>query len=165
MDEVQEEIEVLDLDTVAEEQDASVTGASEVEELRRKLEESETKNREMFARLKKQQAKSQSTQSATDEDWKGKVDFVISQGRELESDEVEEVVAYAKGKGISYAEAMKSPVISTFLKENKAQKRVSSATPGSSKSSFSSNGKSWEQMNPSERSQNYQAFLQSRLRK
>lgn len=165
MDEVQEEIEVLDLDTVAEEQDASVTGASEVEELRRKLEESETKNREMFARLKKQQAKSQSTQSATDEDWKGKVDFALTEGKDLEGEEMEMVVEYAKIKKISLIEAKKSPLISALIKENKAQRRVSSATPGSSKSSFSSNGKSWEQMDSSERSQNYPAFLQSRLRK
>lgn len=161
-----EEVEVTDLDLEKEEGQAE--GPSELELAEARIAELEAKNTELFARAKKaegtKKAPIHKPTQGENSDWQKRIDFITMEGRELDKDEVSEVIAYAEGKGLSYAEAMKSKVMQAYLQERKTEKRVESAIPSSSSSSFRSNNKSWGEMNDEERAQNFHAYIASKRR-
>lgn len=162
MDE-EKEIEVPDLD---QEESTVEDSGSELEAMKRERDELLSKNQELFGRIKKLEKKPDTNKLPRGEDdWRKETDFIVREGRDLDADEVSEVIAYAKGKNIGYTEALKTPVIQSYLKERKAEKRVANATPGTSKSSFVSNGKDWRQMSTDERKSNFSAYIASRARR
>jgi len=61
------------------------------------------------------------------------IKFTVA-NKELDSDNVAEIVDYARGKGISLQEAKKSPVIEAYLKADQEQKSLSEASPDGSRS-------------------------------
>ena len=63
-----------------------------------------------------------------DDQWKKRMDFVVS-NRDLSKDEVDEVIAYADGKKISYDDALKSPFVSKGLQTLRSEKRSEQVTP------------------------------------
>lgn len=142
-------------------------GPSELEMAQARIAELESKNTELFARAKKAEGTKKVPIHPTqdgDKSWQKRIDFITQEGRELDKDEVNEVIAYAEGKRISFEEAMKSKVMQAFLNERKTEKRVEAATPGSSSTSFRSNNKTWAEMDDQERSQNFHAYIASRRR-
>ena len=129
-----------------------------------KAEELEAKNRQLFARLKKQdpaekKSKVNSQPEKEDSDWKNKIEFITTKGRNLDADDVDEVIAYAKGRGISYDEALNSDVIKNHLKVKQARAKIANATPPSSSKSTVINGKNWSQMNDQERANNFSKMM------
>ena len=61
------------------------------------------------------------------------IKFTVA-NKELDSDNVAEIVDYARGKGISLQEAKKSPVIEAYLKADQEQKSLSEASPDGTRS-------------------------------
>ena len=104
------------------------------------------------------------TNSNEDEEWRKRIEFVTTSGRDLSSEEVQQVMMYAKGSNTSYEEALGSPMIKSFLEGRKREETISNATPSSSRSSFKVQGKNWHGMNAKEKQANFQAY-QSSLRK
>lgn len=111
-------------------------GGESVEELREK-------NRQLYARLKKLEAKlKSSTQKveepkkvvdnqdggkSDDKEWKEKIEFLVKR-RDFDADELEIVSAFAKGLGKSLEEAVKHPAVEgalRALREKKAAERAS----------------------------------------
>ncbi len=61
------------------------------------------------------------------------IKFTVA-NKELDADNVAEIVDYAKGKGISLEEAKKSPVIQAYLKADADQKSIEGSSPDGSRS-------------------------------
>ncbi len=61
------------------------------------------------------------------------IEFTVA-NKELDADNVAEIVSYAKGKGITLEEAKKSPVIEAYLKADAEQKSLDKASPDGSRS-------------------------------
>jgi len=163
----------LELDLTEEEiQDISNTPKAEgetedVEALKAKLADLEHKNKQLYARLKKEPEKvvkkpTNNSQPEGDSDWKNKIEFITTKGRNLDAEDVDEVIAYAKGKGISYEEALNSPVIKAHLKVKQHREKIANATPPTSSGSVKVNGKTWEEMTEQERAANYTKMLKKR---
>jgi len=159
----------LELDLTEEEiQDISNTPKAEgeteeVEALKAKLADLEHKNKQLYARLKKEPEKAEKkpsySQPVEDSDWKQKIEFITTKGRNLDAEDVDEVIAYAKGKGISYEEALNSQVIKAHLKVKQHRAKIANATPPSSSKSTMVNGKTWSQMNEQERAANFHKMM------
>ena len=64
----------------------------------------------------------------TDDKWRKKMDFVVA-NRNLSKVEVDEVIAYAEGKGIEYEEALKSPFVSSAIESLRAKAKAEKETP------------------------------------
>lgn len=157
------ELELSDEDT----QDSNETKtevSEDVDALKAKLAELEHKNKQLYARLKKEPEKvekksSNNSKPEEDSDWKQKIEFITTKGRSLDAEDVDEVIAYAKGKGISYEEALNSSVIKAHLKVKQARAKIANATPPSSSKSTMVNGKTWSQMNEQERANNFNKMM------
>ena len=65
--------------------------------------------------------------STTDEQWRKKMDFITGAGRGLSADEIDRVVAFAEGKGISYDLAMEDPYIKAGMETIRTQKKAEAA--------------------------------------
>lgn len=166
----------LDLDVQEEEEgqeEGQAEGPSELELANARIAELESKNAQLYARYRKDDAKAAKKANfinppaqGEDKSWQKKIDFVTQDGKDLDSDEVKEVIAYAEGKKLSYAEALKSKVIQAYLNERKTEKSVQSATPSSSgTSTFTYKDKTWATMTSDERKANFAAYMASRARK
>ena len=111
-------------------------GSEDVNALKARLAELESKNKQLYARLKKEPEKAEKkpsySQPVEDSDWKQKIKFITTKGRSLDAEDVDEVIAYAKGKGISYEEALNSQVIKAHLKVKQHRAKIANATPPSS---------------------------------
>jgi hypothetical protein len=138
-------------------------GSEDVDALKAKLAELEHKNKQLYARLKKEPEKAEKkpsySQPVEDSDWKQKIEFITTKGRSLDAEDVDEVIAYAKGKGISYEEALNSAVIKAHLKVKQAREKIANATPHSSSKSTVVNGKTWAEMNEQERAANFHKMM------
>lgn len=138
-------------------------GSEDVNALKARLAELESKNKQLYARLKKEPEKAEKkpsySQPVEDSDWKQKIEFITTKGRSLDAEDVDEVIAYAKGKGISYEEALNSAVIKAHLKVKQHRAKIANATPPSSSKSTMVNGKTWSQMNEQERAANFHKMM------
>lgn len=76
----------------------------------------------------KEETKKQEQQQNVDSSRFEKLEF-RQEHRDLTSEEVEEIFAYAKARGIKPEEALEKPVIKSFLKENKTKKDSEDASP------------------------------------
>lgn len=116
-----------DLDTLAEKNKKLIEATKGVSE----------KNKQLFARAKKAEAKAKEPdsqepkkpepKSMTDDQWKKKIDFITGAGRGLSADEIDRVVAFAEGKGISYDLAMEDPYIKAGMETIRTQKKAEAA--------------------------------------
>lgn len=164
--------EELDLALIDDEenQEEEVEKAETTSEVdwKAKAEELEAKNRQLYARLKKEPAEKKpqvnSKPENEDSDWRRKMEFVTTKGRNLDADDIDEVIAYARGKGISYEEALDSNVIKSHLRVKQAREKIANATPQSSSKSTVINGKTWAEMSEEERRQNYTKSLNLKKR-
>lgn len=162
------ELELEDTQDSTEETTAEVSDEAEtVESLKAKNAELEAKNRQLYARVKKTPAKKpiSNSQPAEDLEWKKKVDFILTKGRDLGAEAIDEVIAYAKGKGISYDQALESPVIKSYLSETTTKQRVAHATPSTSAGSRKIGSKSWSEMNEEERKANFGKLREQQKKK
>ena len=141
-------------------------GSEDVNALKAKLAELEHKNKQLYARLKKEpdkvEKKPDNSQPVEDSDWKRRIEFITTKGRNLDADDIDEVIAYAKGKGISYEEALNSQVIKAHLKVKQHREKIANATPPSSSKSTIIDGKTWSEMSEEERRKNYTKMLKKR---
>lgn len=69
--------------------------------------------------------------SSQEDEWKKKMEFIVKH-RNLEPAEIDEVVAYAKGKGIGYEEALRSSFVKAALEAIREKKKSTEASPESS---------------------------------
>lgn len=151
----------LDLNLDDEEEQDPQSSTEDVDALKKKVEELESKNKQLYARLKKpEKADGKVNQNtAEDSDWKRKIEFITTKGRDLDSESIDEVIAYAKGKGISYEEARNSVVIKSFLRVKQAREKVANAIPPSSSRTKIVNGKNWTEMTNEEREKNFEKMM------
>lgn len=158
--------EELELDLQDDTEEPKAEGSEDVDALKAKLADLEHKNKQLYARLKKEPEKAEKkpsySQPIEDSDWKQKIEFITTKGRSLDAEDVDEVIAYAKGKGISYEEALNSAVIKAHLKVKQAREKIANATPHSSSKSTVVNGKTWDEMSEDERRKNYTTLLKKR---
>lgn len=158
--------EELELDLQDDTEEPKAEGSEDVDALKAKLADLEHKNKQLYARLKKEPEKAEKkpsySQPVEDSDWKQKIEFITTKGRSLDAEDVDEVIAYAKGKGISYEEALNSAVIKAHLKVKQAREKIANATPHSSSKSTVVNGKTWDEMSEDERRKNYTTLLKKR---
>lgn len=147
----------LELDNQDDTEETKAEVSEDVEALKAKLAEVEAKNKQLYARLKKPAEVKKPSNSSSDGDleWKKKVDFILTKGKELDAESIDEVVAYAKGKGISYDQALESPVIKSYLADSRSKRRVAQATPPTSAGSVKVGNKTWAEMNDQERAANF----------
>ena len=75
-----------------------------------------------------EEAKPEPEKKVTDDKWKERMEFVVS-NKDLSKDEVNEVIAYAEGKGITYDEALKSPFVSSAIESLRAKAKAEKETP------------------------------------
>ena len=90
----------------------------ELEELRKKVPQTENKP-------------AQTVDKSGDSELKAELNtikFTVA-NKDLDADNVAEIVDYAKGKGISLEEAKKSPVIQAYLKADQEQKSIDGSSP------------------------------------
>lgn len=102
------------------------------DEARAKIEELEAK----IADGSKESKPTPSVDKSDDSELKAELNtikFTVA-NKDLDADNVAEIVDYAKGKGISLDEAKKSPVIEAYLKADKEQKSLDGASPDGSRS-------------------------------
>jgi len=134
--------------------------------LKAKIAELDAKNKQLYARIKKPDKveKKPTIKSQPDEDldWKRRIEFITTKGRNLDAEDIDEVVAYAKGKGIAYEEALESNVIKAHLKVKQARAKIANATPPTSSSAVKVNGKTWTDMSEEERAANYTKMMKKR---
>jgi len=161
----------LDLELDEENQDTSEESKAEdksedVDALKARLAESEAKNKQLYARIKKsdkvEKKPTNSQQPDGDLDWKRKIEFITSKGRDLDAEDIDEVIAYAKGKNISYEEALNANVIKSYLKVKQAKAKIANAVPPTSSHSTVVNGKTWSEMNDQERAKNFHKMMKRR---
>jgi hypothetical protein len=123
-----DELESLIESSADEEASVSSDDSTKVETLEEKVKKLESINRQLYARLQKMKGvKSKVVEPQEDKDFKKKIEFAIFYGKDLTKEEMEEVFAYAKAKNISYEEALKSPVISTYLEKSREQRKAEQA--------------------------------------
>jgi hypothetical protein len=123
-----DELESLINSSADEDASASSDDSTNVETLEERVKKLESINKQLYARLQKmKEAKPKVVQPQDDEDFKKKIEFAIFHGKDLTKEEMEEVFAYAKAKNISYEEALKSPVISTYLEKSREQRKAEQA--------------------------------------
>jgi len=123
-----DELESLINSSTDEEASASSDDSMSVETLEEKVKKLESINKQLYARLQKiKEAKTKVVKPQEDDEFKKKIEFAIFHGKDLTKEEMEEVFAYAKAKNISYEEALKSPVISTYLEKSREQRRAEQA--------------------------------------
>jgi len=156
----------LELEDTQDIEETKAEVSEDVNALKAQLAELEHKNKQLYARLKKEPEKAEKkpsySQPNEDSDWKQKIEFVTTKGRNLDAEDIDEVIAYAKGKGISYEEALNSTVIKAHLKVKQAREKIANAIPSSSPSAVKVNGKTWSEMNDQERAKNFDKMMKKR---
>jgi ABC-type nitrate/sulfonate/bicarbonate transport system substrate-binding protein len=114
------------------------------------VEELKEKNKQLYARLKKLEAKVKSSAKTEepkkvvenqdggkpdDKEWKEKIEFLVKR-RDFDADELEIVSTFAKGLGKPLEEAVKHPAVEGALKALREKKEAERASlPASSRSS------------------------------
>ena len=93
-----------------------------------KAEAEAAKYRRMFEKAQKKQAQAQTTGGVSREEAE---ELLLK--KEYDEDEFEEIKDVARGKGISYSEALASPLFQTWKAARDAEKRKNDASLGSSK--------------------------------
>lgn len=158
----------LDLDSQDGTEETTAEVSEDVGALKAKLAEVEAKNKQLYARIKKSpevKKPSNNSQPEGDLEWKKKVDFILTKGKELDAEAIDEVIAYARGKGISYDQALESPVMKSYLSEVKTKQRVAHATPSTSSGSRKIGNKTWAEMNAEERQTNFEKLREQQKKK
>lgn len=148
----------LDLDSQDDNNEAMAEASEDVEALKAKLAKIEDTNRKLYARLKKPaEVKKPQFNSQPNEDleWKRKVDFILTKGNGLDAETIDEVIAYSKGKGISYEQALESPLMKSYLSERNSKQRVEQATPSTSSGTRRIGKLTWSEMNDEQRRENF----------
>jgi hypothetical protein len=108
--------------------DEEMLTPEQVKALKEELKKKDSLNKQLIARIyKMKEAKSKVVQPQDDKDFQKKIEFAIFHGKDLTKEEMEEVFSYAKAKNISYDEALKSPVISTYLEKSREQRKAEQA--------------------------------------
>lgn len=90
-------------------------------------EKAEKLQKELEAAKNPQPEQKVETKPSTDDQWRKRMEFVVGKGRDLTADEVEEVISYAEGKGISYADALNTPFVKAALEKIREQRRAEEA--------------------------------------
>lgn len=100
---------------------------------------------------------------ASDDKWKRRMEFII-ENRELTSQEANDIMAYAEGKGISYEDALKSEFTSLALESMRAKRKSEQKTPAPSSQTNSGvlPEKPTEQMSKSERVGHFEKLIDAR---
>ena len=96
----------------------------------KKLEEKSEKNEEKPKPKKK----------VTDDKWRERMEFVVA-NKDLSKAEVNEVIAYAEGKEISYEEALKSTFVSSAIESMRVKAKADKETPPPSNRTSKPGGK------------------------
>jgi len=122
-----DELESLIDSSADEEASTSSDDSTNVETLEEKVKKLESINKQLYARLQKMKEAKPKVVEPQDDEFKKKIEFAIFHGKDLTKEEMEEVFAYAKAKNISYEEALKSPVISTYLEKSREQRKAEQA--------------------------------------
>ena len=163
--------EELNLDLEQEQEEASPEAHDDVEAIRQRNAELEAKNKQLYARLKKQ---------ATAEKPKLKSDGLGEAGtrlsrlelleakrqfaweNNLSPDETDKVFSLTQNPT---KETLKDPFIQAGLEGIRALKRVSEATPSTSGAAKRYSGKSFDELSVDEQTQNYSDHVASLLSK
>jgi type IV secretory pathway VirB4 component len=138
MDEIEKELE----ETLENPQEDSFSGSTHENQKTEGASTSEDEveklkkiNSQLYARLKKLEAKTKEIkveEKSDNGDFEKKIEFALFHARDLGKEELEEIFAYAKAKGISYEDAYKSPMIQTYLERVREQKKAEQAQVSSS---------------------------------
>lgn len=168
LQESQQPDEELNLDLELEPEEASPEAQDDVEAIRQRLYEVEAKNKQLYARLKKQApVEKPNLKSSSNED----LQEVTKTVRELKLLETkrqfgyehnlspQEVDAIYKINPNPSKETLEDPFVKGGLAAIRAKKSVENAIPGSSKRSPSVNGKSFAEMTKEERAKNWTTVI------
>lgn len=128
--------------------DADIDAIDDIDELREKLKGNNKQNKKLFERtmkaegkvkdpktgkwVKKQAAPAAAAPAAAAAEPKGdslsSMDTIALINAKVATDDIPEVVDYAKLKGISIAEALETPIVKTLLKESNEERATANAT-------------------------------------
>lgn len=172
LQESQELDEELNLDLEDTQEEASPEAQEDVEALRQRLADVEAKNKQLYARLKKQ-VPAEKPKLKSEEDI-GETGTRLSKLELLETkrqfawennlspDETDKVFSLTRNPT---KETLKDPFIQAGLEGLRALKRVSEATPSTSGRAKKYQGKSFEDLSTDEQKQNYSDHVASLLKK
>lgn len=168
----QESHEELDLDLEDDQGDTLETAQDDVEAIKKRNADLEAKNKQLYARLKKQ-APAEKPKLKTEE--LGETGTRLSKLELLESkrqfawennlspEETDKVFAITGNKPTK--DVLKDPFIQAGLEGVRALKRVAEATPSPSGRAKSYNGKSFDELSNDEQKQNYSDHVASLLKR
>jgi hypothetical protein len=160
-----EEELVLDLEEETEQGEGS---EAEVD-WKQKASELEAKNKQLFARLKKGEQKTEKPQDNSSSDVVDVKDAVkklqmaenkrqFGYEHNLSPDEVDAIFKINPNPDAS---TLKDPFVRGGIQMLRAKKRVENATPSTSRTSTTINGKSWSELSTKEKEQNFDKFRQN----
>lgn len=118
----EETVEEINVDTTEEE--TLELSREEIEVLKAKAakaDELERKNKQLFERAKKQSAAPQT-------DALSPMDVVLLSKSDVDANNIEEVLTYAKYRNMTVAEALKDTTLRAILKEKKEEQQTAAAT-------------------------------------
>jgi hypothetical protein len=107
------------VEETTEETEQSPEADLEKEELRQKLEESESKRRQLIERLKKTPKPEISLSN---------MDVLALAKASVDAEDMDEVIEFAKFKKISVSEALKNPTLKTILNDKAEERKTAQAT-------------------------------------
>jgi hypothetical protein len=136
--------------------------SAQKEHYRSKVKKLEEQIKEMEGNLQKVNQEKKSPLS--DDEWKAKIEF-ITKHREVPSEFIDEIGAYARGRSISLEDAYKSEVIQSAFKAVQEKSRKEEKIPEPSSRSVVVEGKDISQMSKEEIKKNYDKVVQETLRK
>lgn len=120
------------IETPAEETiDTSVEGeepSNPQEDLAAKIADLEEKNRKLYARLKREEHKPAPAAQPKADSNLSQFDMFALVKANVEPEDIAEITDYAKLKGLSIADALKTPVVKTILSEKKQERETAAAT-------------------------------------
>lgn len=139
----------------------------DVEALKALVAQKDHEVKKLYARFKREQEtkaeakKPDNLQPEGDLEWRRKIEFITTKGRNLDADSIDEVIAYAKGKGISYEKALESPVMKSYLSDLSSKERVARATPPPSAGSKTFNGKRFHDLEQKDKEANFHNYVKA----
>lgn len=124
----QDVIETPTEDTIETSDTDAQDTSNNPDDLAAKVAELEEKNRKLYARLKREEHKpAQSAQPKADSTL-SQFDMFALVKANVEAEDIAEITDYAKLKGLSIADALKTPVVKTILSEKKQERETAAAT-------------------------------------
>lgn len=163
--------EIFPQEEQSQEEDQEET--PDANELKARLAELEAKNKQLYARLKKEktatkQPKTQSASENIDDDLRSKVETLslAEQKRQfgyahgLSPEETDAVFRYNPNPT---AETLSDPFMKGGLSMIRKSKRLSDGIPTSSSRSFSVEGKSFQELPKEDKQKHYQSLIKSRV--